>query len=149
MEYLTSMSSADFFMAQMANQLSAKDSFYNKFAGKQYRGNMTTVTVRTFKGHTIMIQHDVTSPRPYSRSHLVSGTKGIICKYPEPDRISKNVYDAALWSSIAPLREKSVANLSNSVDVPDFSFGALEINAPFELALKGGGITGVKTTNKM
>ena len=30
-----------------------------------------------------MIQHDVTSPRPYSRGFLVSGTKGIAQKYPE------------------------------------------------------------------
>lgn len=147
MEYLTSMSSADFLIEQMENQLSAKDSFYNKFAVKQYRGNITTVIVRTFKGHTNMIQHDVTSPKPYSRSHLVSGTKGIVCKYPEPDRISKNVYDAALWSSISPLSEKSVSNRYNSLDIPDFTYGAWKTNAPIELKLKGGGTTGVKAAN--
>jgi hypothetical protein len=31
-----------------------------------------------------MIQHDTTSPRPYSRIHLISGTKGMAVKYPEP-----------------------------------------------------------------
>ena len=35
-----------------------------------------------------MIQHDVTSPRPYSRIHLLSGTKGIACKLPAPARIA-------------------------------------------------------------
>ena len=35
-----------------------------------------------------MIQHDVTSPRPYSRIHLVSGTKGIAQKWPGPERIA-------------------------------------------------------------
>lgn len=35
-----------------------------------------------------MLQHDVTSPRPYSRIHLVSGTKGVAQKYPEPARIA-------------------------------------------------------------
>ena len=35
-----------------------------------------------------MIQHDVTSPRPYSRIHLLSGTKGMAQKWPEPERIS-------------------------------------------------------------
>jgi hypothetical protein len=31
-----------------------------------------------------MVQHDVTSPRVYSRIHLVSGTKAMACKYPDP-----------------------------------------------------------------
>ena len=35
-----------------------------------------------------MIQHDVTSTRPYSRIHLISGTKGIAQKYPLPGRIA-------------------------------------------------------------
>ncbi len=30
-----------------------------------------------------MIQHDVTSPRPYSRIHMLSGTKGFCEKYPK------------------------------------------------------------------
>lgn len=30
-----------------------------------------------------MLQHDITSPRPYSRIHLVSGTKGFVQKYPQ------------------------------------------------------------------
>lgn len=149
-----------------------------------------------------MLQHDVTSPRVYSRIHLISGTKAVAMKYPEPGRIAtshewldetemkkleekytpeivtkigemakkvgghggmdfmmdwrtidclrnglpldQDVYDAALWSAIAPLSEKSVANRSNSVDVPDFTRGAWKTNAPVELTLKGGGTTGVK-----
>ena len=35
-----------------------------------------------------MIQHDTSSPRPYSRIHLISGTKGIARKYPLPARIA-------------------------------------------------------------
>jgi hypothetical protein len=207
MEYLTSMSSGDFQMAEMANKLANKDPFFKEFAGKPYRGNMNTTTVRTYKGRTIMIQHDVTSPRPYSRIHLISGTKGVACKWPEPARIAtahewlkenemkkleeqytpeivkligemakkvgghggmdfmmdwrlidclhnglpldQNVYDAALWSAIAPLSEKSVANRSNSVDVPDFTNGAWKTNAPVELTLKGGGTTGVKSKKSL
>ena len=30
-----------------------------------------------------MLQHDTTSPRPYSRIHMVVGTKGMARKYPE------------------------------------------------------------------
>jgi predicted dehydrogenase len=202
MEYLTSMSSKDFQMTAMAKGLAAKDSFYSEFTTDHYRGNMNTTTIRTFNGRTIMLQHDVTSERPYSRIHLVSGTNGIACKWPEPPRISisdewlkedemkkledqytpeivkkigemakkvgghggmdfmmdwrlidclrnglpldEDVYDAALWCSIAPLSEKSVSNRSNSVDIPDFTCGSWKTNAPVELTLKGGGTTGVK-----
>lgn len=35
-----------------------------------------------------MLQHDVTSPRVYSRIHLISGTKGSALKYPLPGKIS-------------------------------------------------------------
>jgi len=89
MEYLTSMSTNDFQMASLANELASEDSFYKPFANKQYRGNMNTSLIRTSKGKTIMVQHDVTSPRPYSRIHLLSGTKGMARKYPLPERISK------------------------------------------------------------
>ncbi len=46
-------------------------------------GDMNTTLIRTAKGKTMMIQHDVTSPRPYNRIHLISGTKGFARKYPE------------------------------------------------------------------
>jgi hypothetical protein len=45
-------------------------------------GDMNTTLIRTSKGKTMMIQHDVTSPRPYSRIHMISGTKGFAQKYP-------------------------------------------------------------------
>ena len=175
MEYLSSIQSADFQLSAMADRLAAEDDFYAEFSGKKYRGNMNTTMIRTYKGRTIMVQHDVTSPRPYSRIHLISGTEGIARKWPGPEeRIAKghdwlnkeemnvlhekympeivkhvgvmarqvgghggmdfmmdwrlidclrnglpldqDVYDAALWSSIAPLSERSVANRSNSID---------------------------------
>ena len=40
-------------------------------------GDQSTTVIRTVKGHTLMIQHTVNSPRPYSRLNLVQGTKGI------------------------------------------------------------------------
>ena len=49
---------------------------------------MNTTLIKTSKGKTIMIQHDVTTPRPYSRIHLISGTKGIARKWPLPERIA-------------------------------------------------------------
>ena len=49
---------------------------------------MNNTIIRTAKGKTMLIQHDVTSPRPYSRIHLVSGTKGIAQKWPSPAKIA-------------------------------------------------------------
>jgi hypothetical protein len=40
-------------------------------------GDMNTTLVKTVKGRSIMIQHDVSSPRPYSRLNVCTGTKGI------------------------------------------------------------------------
>jgi predicted dehydrogenase len=203
MDYLVSVSSNDFMMGARAKELAATDEFYKPFAEKTYRGNINTTTIRTSKGRTIMVQHDVTSPRPYSRIHLVSGTKGIACKYPEPARIATShegwvkpeefkaleekytpaltrklgemakqigghggmdflmdwrlidclrnglpldmdVYDAALWSAVAPLSEKSVGSRSTSVDVPDFTNGAWKNNQPVDISLQKGGTTKVK-----
>ena len=201
MDYLTSMSSNDFLMAADIDQLAREDPFYQPFTGKKYRGNMNTSVIRTFAGKTIMIQHDVSSPRPYSRIHLVSGTKGIASKWPSPERIAlghswlspeelkalenqytpeivrrvgtmakeigghggmdfimdwrlidclrnglpldQDVYDAALWSVITPLSEWSLANRSNSIDVPDFTCGSWSSNTPVDPNLPYGGNTKV------
>lgn len=90
MDYLVSVSTNDFMMGARAKQLAATDSFFKPYEGKTFRGNMNTTTIRTVLGKTMMVQHDVTSPRPYSRIHLVSGTKGTALKYPEPARISNS-----------------------------------------------------------
>lgn len=203
MDYLVSVQSNDFHMYEEAKKLAAKDSFYNEFTKDTYRGNMNTTTIRTKKGKTLMIQHDVTSPRPYSRIHLVSGTKGMARKYPEakiatghqgwlkpeefkaleaqytPDIVKKigemakkigghggmdfmmdwrlidslrnrlpldqDVYDAASWTSVGLLSEWSVANRSNSIDVPDFTAGSWTKNKPVDISLKEGGSTTVRS----
>src|SRR5690606_35236251 len=47
--------------------------------------------------------------------------------------LDQDVYDAALWSVMAPLSEWSVANRSNSIDVPDFTNGSWKINKPVDI----------------
>lgn len=202
LEYLVSVSGNDFMMHDRAVALAATDEYYKPYVNAHFRGNMNVSTIRTRKGKTIMVQHDVTSPRPYSRIHLVSGTKGTALKYPLPGRVSTShegwlseeefkkleekympaivkkvgdmakqvgghggmdfmmdwrlidclrnglpmdmdVYDAATWSSIVPLSEWSVANRSNSIDVPDFTGGAWKNNKPVDISLLQGGTTGV------
>lgn len=88
LDYMVSMSSADFMLGQRVKELANEDDFYLLFADQKFRGNMNTSIIKTYKGKTIVLQHDVTSPQPYSRIHLVSGTKGTVQKYPLPGRIS-------------------------------------------------------------
>lgn len=80
MDYLVSMSTNQKGMTDYANEKFGKTS---DFAKRDYQlGDMNTTIIRTAKGKTIMLQHDVTSPRPYNRHHLLSGTKGFAQKYP-------------------------------------------------------------------
>lgn len=87
MDHLVSMSTDDFSLGPIAKDMAASDSFFNEFVGKNYRGNMNTTIIRTNKGKTMMLQHDVSTPRPYSRIHLLSGTKAVAQKWPGPERI--------------------------------------------------------------
>ena len=45
-------------------------------------GDHTLTMISTEKGKTILIQHDVMSPRPYSRMYQLTGTNGFANKYP-------------------------------------------------------------------
>lgn len=204
MDYLVSVMSNDFMMNEKAKEMAANDEFFREFVDKPYRGNMTTTTIRTINGKTIMIQHDVTTPNPYSRIHKISGTKGSALKNPSPPRLAEgdrwikperfkeleeqyapmivkkvgeiakqvgghggmdflmnwrlvdclrnglpldqDVYDAALWSSIAPLSEKSIVSRSSSVDIPDFTGGSWKTNKPVDIFLELGANTKIVRT---
>jgi len=201
-EHLVSMSSNDFTLNNKAKELAAKDDFFKGYVDQPYRGNMNTTLIRSHKGKTIMVQHDVSTLRPYSRIHLVSGTKGAAQKWPGPQRIAfghswikteelkqleekyspaivkhigniakevgghggmdfimdwrlidclrnglpldQDVYDAAAWSCVMPLSQRSVAKKSRTVDIPDFTRGAWQLNKPVSLTIDGGGTTGVR-----
>jgi predicted dehydrogenase len=45
-------------------------------------GDVNVSLIRTVNGRTIFVSHDTQLPRPYSRIHLVQGTKGIVQGYP-------------------------------------------------------------------
>lgn len=81
MNFLVSVSSDQFGMTAYARE---KFGDTSQYAHADYaKGDMSTSIIKTVKGKTIMIQHDVTSPRPYSRIHMVSGTKGFARKWPQ------------------------------------------------------------------
>ena len=45
-------------------------------------GDVTMTMLRTEKGKTILIEHDVMTPRPYDRMYQLVGTDGYAAKYP-------------------------------------------------------------------
>ena len=57
--------------------------------------------------------------------------------------LDQSVYDGAVWSSVAPLSEWSVANRAQSIDVPDFTGGSWNTNKPHGINLETGGTTKV------
>ncbi|PKO98078.1 MAG: acetylgalactosaminidase [Bacteroidetes bacterium HGW-Bacteroidetes-8] len=80
MEYLVSVSTNQFGLTEYAKEKFGAESDYAKRAYK--KGDNNTTIIKTAKGKTITIQHDITSPRPYSRIHMLSGTKGFAQKWP-------------------------------------------------------------------
>ncbi len=50
----------------------------------KFRGTMSSTIIKTERGRTILLQHSIALPRPYSRHFLLSGTKGYVQKYPAP-----------------------------------------------------------------
>ncbi len=88
LDYLVSMSSNDFTMGPKIDELALTDDFYKKYKDKWKLGNINTSTIRTEKGKTIMLQYNVSNPRPYDRLQQVVGTKAVSKKYPFPSRIS-------------------------------------------------------------
>jgi predicted dehydrogenase len=107
-DYMVSVSSAE---ASLSAYVKANFSDGDpKRAEKYVCGDMNTSIIRTQKGRTILLQHDVVNPRPYSRLNSISGTKGIFSDY--PPRI---FFDAAKqadgskkedWETIDTYREK-------------------------------------------
>ena len=53
-------------------------------------GDQTSTLIRTVKGKTMLIQHDVLTPRPYSRMYQVVGTDGYASKYPIPQLLFRS-----------------------------------------------------------
>jgi len=88
LDYLASVSSDDFTMGRMAEALAAKDPFFQSYAKADFRGNINTSIIRTLRGKTILLQHDVSSPGPYSRIHHLTGSKAVAIKWPLPARIA-------------------------------------------------------------
>jgi len=67
---------------------------------EHYRGDMNTTLIKCARGETIMVQHDVSTPRPYSRIHLLQGSKGMARKWP-----SQQIAIGHKWQSDEQMKE--------------------------------------------
>lgn len=100
MNYLVSMDSKPVSIpAFLEKKGKAVESFQN--------GQQTVTLIRTEKGKTIQIHHDVATPRPYSRMYNVAGTKGYASKYPYPNYA---IEGDAIDSSVVPNHEDLTAH---------------------------------------
>jgi hypothetical protein len=79
-DYLVSTSSLPAALAEYRDTALPPDD--PKRQEKYIAGDMNTSLIRTKQGRTIVLQHGVTSPRPYDRNFLISGTRGIFRDYP-------------------------------------------------------------------
>lgn len=77
--YLTSMSSQQAAFTEHA-RLTGNLEFVDL---PGYRGDMNTTLIKCANGQTVMVQHDTSTPRPYSRIHLLQGSLGIARKWPQ------------------------------------------------------------------
>ena len=64
-----------------------------KFDPPAEMGDMNSTLIKTVNGKSILVQHDVSSPRPYSRVNLISGTKGIVRDYPFQCAFEEKCFD--------------------------------------------------------
>lgn len=103
LDFLVSMSSKDFTLKKIQKNVQKSDLPKSEtFSYERFRGNMNTSIIQTTKGKTIMLQHDTSSPRVYSRIYQISGTEAAAQKYPLPGKISVGHED---WLSQKEMEE--------------------------------------------
>jgi predicted dehydrogenase len=84
---LVSMSSIEAGLTRYRNEQQPNG---GRHAGESYVcGDMNTSIIKTVLGRTIMLQHDVVSPRPYSRINALYGTGGTFFDYPARLAVNK------------------------------------------------------------
>ena len=82
-------------------------------------GDHTSTLIRTHKGKTIELQHNVYTPRPYNRLYQLTGTKGFANKYPVEGILLEQ--DKMADSGVVPNHE----DLSSHKFLPKEAFDAL------------------------
>lgn len=79
-DYLTSTSSAALGRQAYAQREFPTTHERNKL--NYIAGDMNTTVIKTKLGRSIVVQHDTTTPRPYSRHNYIQGTNGAFSGFP-------------------------------------------------------------------
>ena len=102
-DFLVSMSTPEMGLSKWREDHEPKDS--PRWKEKYVTGDLNVSLIRTSLGRTIRLEHDVSSPRPYSRINSVQGTKGIFEDYP-PRIYIEGEGEGERWGSIDPYKAK-------------------------------------------
>lgn len=79
-DYLVSMSTPEFGLTRWREEHVPRDD--PRWSEKYVCGDLNSSLIKTAKGRTIRLEHNVSSPRPYSRVNSIEGTKGLFEDYP-------------------------------------------------------------------
>lgn len=79
-DYLVSMSTPERGLTEWREEHVPRDS--PKWRERYVAGDINTSLIKTVRGRTITLQHNVTLPTPYDRLNSVRGTKGVFKDYP-------------------------------------------------------------------
>lgn len=101
--YLTATSSAALGLADYRERFMPPD--HPSWSETYIKGDRTTSVLMTERGRLVRAEHDVSSPRPYSRINSIAGTRGIFEDYPariylEPD------HSGHQWADFSPYLQK-------------------------------------------
>lgn len=104
--HLVSMSSLEASLSEDSGSMTDET---NEFHGKTgfKHGDMNNTLIKTAKGRTILLQHDVVTARPYSRINMLAGTKAFHKGYPSQFTMKgKNSHSFMKKDEYDALREK-------------------------------------------
>lgn len=79
-ESLVSMSSPEFGLTKWRAEHEPRDS--GKWRERYVTGDVNLALISTARGRVIRLEHNVTSPRPYSRINMIQGSQGIFEDFP-------------------------------------------------------------------
>ncbi len=102
-EYMVSMSSVEAGLSEWRDAKVPKDS--PKWKEKYVAGDMNSSLIKTARGRTILLQHDVVNARPYSRLNNLQGSKAIFNDYP-PRVYVEGTPGGERWTALADLNKK-------------------------------------------
>jgi hypothetical protein len=102
-DYLVSMSSPEAGLTEWREATEPRDSA--KWRETYVAGDVNTSLVRTARGRTILLQHDVVNPRPYSRLNNLQGSKAVFNDYP-PRLYIDGAAGGERWTPLSEYRER-------------------------------------------